>query len=73
VQIGRSSFVPEHRFLTVDEAFAVGVAFRDRHPWRVRLLSRVLGVDLRSDPGMWEFVDGRPFVALRPALANEGS
>lgn len=72
VQIGRTSFVPEHRFLTGAEAFAVGTEFRHRHPWRVRLISRVLGVDLRSDTGMREFIDGRPFVALRPAGPSAG-
>jgi len=67
VQVGRESFVPHHRFLTPAEAFAVGVAFRHLHPWRVRLISRVLGVDLGSEAGIREFVDSRPFVALRPA------
>jgi len=67
VQIGRTSFVPEHRFLTDQESFAVGAEFVHRHPWRVRLIGRVLGVDLRSEAGMREFIDGRPFVALRPA------
>jgi hypothetical protein len=43
VQIGRESFVPQHRFLTDEEAFAVGVEFRRRHPWRVRMIRRVLG------------------------------
>ena len=32
-QIGRESFVPEQRFLTEDEAFAVGIEFRREHPW----------------------------------------
>lgn len=67
VQIGRTSFVPQHRFLTSGEAVAVGVEFRRRHPWRCRLISRVLGVDLCSEAGIREFVDGRPFVALRPS------
>lgn len=71
VQIGRDSFVPRHRFLSADEAFAVGVTFRRQHPWRVRLIKPVLGVDLRSDSAMREFISTRPFVALRPAEPGE--
>jgi deazaflavin-dependent oxidoreductase (nitroreductase family) len=66
VQVGRTSFVPQHRFLTDEEAFAVGADFRRRHPWRVRLLSRVLAADLRSDAGIRDFVATRPCVALQP-------
>jgi deazaflavin-dependent oxidoreductase (nitroreductase family) len=75
VQIGRTTFVPQHRFLTEEEAFAVGTEFRHRHPWRVRLISSVLGVDLHSDAGIREFVGTRPFVALRPArsVVNGGT
>lgn len=72
VQIGRTTFVPQHRFLTDQEAFVVGADFRHRHPWRVRLISRVLGVDLHSDAGIRDFIDTRPFVALRPATASVG-
>jgi deazaflavin-dependent oxidoreductase (nitroreductase family) len=72
VQIGRTSFPPQHRFLTSGEAFAVAAEFRQRHPWRVRLISRVLGVDLRSEAGIREFIGGRPFVALRPAGPTSG-
>jgi len=67
VQVGGTSFVPEHRFLTQEEAFAVGVRFRRRHPWRVRMVRGVLGVDLRSDAAMREFLATRPLVGLRPA------
>jgi deazaflavin-dependent oxidoreductase (nitroreductase family) len=67
VQIGREAFVPQHRFLSEDEAIAVGEAFRRRHPWRLRLIGRVLGLDdLRSGAAIREFVRTRPFVALRP-------
>ena len=67
VQIGRESFVPEQRFLTEDEAFAVTVAFHRQHPWRVRFAVKVLGWDdLRSDAAVREFVHSRPFVAFRP-------
>ena len=68
VRIGRDSFVPEHRFLTEDEAVAVVTDFRRRHPWRVRLASAILGRgDLRSDAVVRRFVHERPFVSLRPA------
>ena len=69
VQIGRDSFVPQHRFLADTEALAVGDDFRRRHPYRVRLIRRALGVDLRSDDAMREFISTRPFVALRPATS----
>ena len=70
VQIGRESFAPAHRFLSDEEAFAVCLEFRRRHPWRVPIIRRVLGVDLRSDTAIREFVSTRPFVALRPAAPS---
>jgi deazaflavin-dependent oxidoreductase (nitroreductase family) len=70
VRIGRERFVPEHRFLAEDEAVAVVVAFRHRHPRRIRLASAILGWgDLRSDAVVREFVQGHPFVALHPTRA----
>jgi deazaflavin-dependent oxidoreductase (nitroreductase family) len=67
VQIGRESFVPQHRFLTDDEAVAVVIDFRRRHPWRVRLASAILGWgDLHSDDAVRRFVHEHPFVSLRP-------
>jgi deazaflavin-dependent oxidoreductase (nitroreductase family) len=68
VRIGRESFTPEQRFLTEDESFAVAVEFRRRHPWRLRLLTWILGWgDLRSDVAVRDFVHTRPFVSFRPA------
>jgi len=68
VRIGRDGFIPEHRFLGEDEAVLVGIDFREHHPRRLWLLSRVLGWgDLRRDDMLREFVRGHPFVALRPA------
>jgi deazaflavin-dependent oxidoreductase (nitroreductase family) len=68
VQIGSDSFVPEHRFMDEDEAIDVARAFRRRHPWRLRLVSTILGWgDLRSDAALRRFVSRHPFVALRPA------
>jgi deazaflavin-dependent oxidoreductase (nitroreductase family) len=59
--------VPEHRFLSDDEAFATSVAFRRRHPRRMRLISTILGWgDLRRDDAVRTFVTGHPFIAFRP-------
>ena len=66
VRIGRHSYVPQHRFLTDEEACTVGVSFRRRHPVRLRMIKLAFGVDLRSDDVLREFVRTRPFVALRP-------
>jgi len=72
IRIGRETYVPEQRFLSEDEAVAVGIEFRRRHSRRLRLLSRILGCgDLGSDPAMNEFVRTRPFVSFRPA-SGEG-
>jgi deazaflavin-dependent oxidoreductase (nitroreductase family) len=66
--LGRETFKPEHRFLTEDEAYEVGVQFRREHPRRLKLLSTILGWgDLRDDAHVREFVRAHPFVALRPA------
>ena len=63
VRIGADSFVPEQRFLTDDESFAVAAEFRGRHPWRLRLFSWVLGWDdLRSDTALHRV---RPHAAVR--------
>jgi deazaflavin-dependent oxidoreductase (nitroreductase family) len=68
VQIGRESFTPQQRFLSEDESLAVVDEFGRRHPWRLRLVTSVLGWgDLRSDTAAREFVSTRPFVSLRPA------
>ena len=68
VQIGRESFTPEQRFLSEDESFAVAVEFRRQHPWRLRVLTWILGWDdLRSDAAVRDFVRSRPFVSFRPA------
>src|SRR5204862_413104 len=67
VQIAGETYRPQQRFLTDDEAFAVGAQFRRRHPYRLRLMSRVLGWDdLRSDVALRDFVHTHPFIALRP-------
>jgi deazaflavin-dependent oxidoreductase (nitroreductase family) len=67
LRIGRDRFAPQHRFLTDDEAFAAGVAFRARHPYRMRLISTILGWgDLRRDDAVGAFVKAHPFVAFRP-------
>jgi deazaflavin-dependent oxidoreductase (nitroreductase family) len=73
VRISRDSYIPQQRFLTADESFAVAKDFRRRHPWRLRLISRVLGLaDLGSDAAVREFVSTRPVVAFRPAPEPKG-
>jgi hypothetical protein len=67
VRVGRDRFVPLHRLLTDDEACSVGVAFRQAHPWRLRLIGTTLGWgDLRTDEAVRRFVQRHPFVGLRP-------
>jgi deazaflavin-dependent oxidoreductase (nitroreductase family) len=70
IQIGRDTYVPEQHFLSEDEAVALAVAFRRRHPHRWRLFATILGWgDLASDEAVREFVRSRPFVSFRPAKA----
>ena len=67
VRIGRERFLPEHRFLSDEEAFSAAISFRERHPHRLRLLSTVLGWgDPRRDETVRRIVEQHPFVALRP-------
>ena len=71
IQIGRDSYVPEQHFLSEDEAVAVVVEFRRRHPHRLRLFATILGwSDLASDEAVREFVRSRPFVVFRPRQAS---
>jgi deazaflavin-dependent oxidoreductase (nitroreductase family) len=68
IQIGRERYVPVQRFLSKDEAVAVAIEFRDRHPRRLRLFATILGWgDLSGEMAVREFVRDRPFVAFRPA------
>ena len=67
VRIGRETFKPEQRFLSEDECMEVIVNFRRKHPWRLRLISAVLGWnDFSSDASTRDFVRTHPFIALRP-------
>ena len=68
MKLGRESFTPEQRFLSEDEAFQVGLQFRREHPYRMRLISRILGWgDMRDDAQIRQFVREHPFIAFRPA------
>jgi deazaflavin-dependent oxidoreductase (nitroreductase family) len=72
IQTGRESYIPEQRFLSQDEAVAVGLEFRHRHPARLRLFAAILGWgDLSTEPAMRELVRNRPFVSFRPAERAE--
>ena len=67
VKIDRSSFTPVQRFLDDEEALKVLLGFRGAHPYRVRLISRILGWgDLDDDETVREFIRTHPFVAFRP-------
>lgn len=68
IQIGRERYLPEQRFLSEDEAVAVAIEFRNRHPWRLRLFATILGWgDLSTEAAVRELVRGRPFILFRPA------
>lgn len=70
IQIGRDTYLPEQHFLSEDEAVAVALEFRRRHPWRLRLFAVILSWgDLSTEPAMRDFVRSRPFVSFRPAPA----
>ena len=70
IQIGRETYMPQQHFLSEDEAVAVALEFRRRHPHRLRLFATILGWgDLGSDKAVREFVRTRPFVSFRPAEA----
>ena len=71
VRLGRESFIPQHRFLSEEEAFAVVVQFRREHPRRVWLISTILGWgDLRDDTAVRGFIQTHPFLAFRPATTS---
>jgi deazaflavin-dependent oxidoreductase (nitroreductase family) len=71
VEVGRECYTPQHRFLSEDESVAVARDFVLRHPYRVRLATRILGwPDLHSETVLREFVGSHPFVALWPADAD---
>lgn len=70
IQIGRDTYVPQQHFLSEDEAVAVALEFRRRHPHRLRLIATILGWgDLSSDAAVRELVRNRPFVSFRPTEA----
>jgi deazaflavin-dependent oxidoreductase (nitroreductase family) len=71
VRTGRMGYVPEQRFLTVDEAREAAIEFSRRHPWETRLVSRVLpaidaAVPKHSDSDPVDLLASLPMVALRP-------
>jgi deazaflavin-dependent oxidoreductase (nitroreductase family) len=71
IQIGPETYVPHQRFLSEDEALAVAIGFRERHPHRLRLVGAVLGWgDLSTDSTLRELVRSRPFIAFAPADAR---
>jgi deazaflavin-dependent oxidoreductase (nitroreductase family) len=72
VQLGQQSFIPEHRFLSEEEALDVVHYFRSHHPARLWLASRALGWgDLRSDDAARDFLRSHPLVAFRPSSRSD--
>jgi hypothetical protein len=68
VEVGGTAYAPQHRFLSEDESVAVASDFVRRHPYRLRLATRILDwPDLRSAEVLHEFARTHPFVALWPA------
>jgi deazaflavin-dependent oxidoreductase (nitroreductase family) len=68
IQVRRESYIPEQRFLSEDEAVAVALEFRRRHPARLRLFATILGWgDLSTETAVRAFVRTRPFASFRPA------
>jgi hypothetical protein len=64
--------VPEQRLLSEEEeAFDVCRQFRGDHPYRMRLISRILGWgDLREDAQICQFVHQHPFIGFRPTTGS---
>jgi deazaflavin-dependent oxidoreductase (nitroreductase family) len=74
VQIGREEFTPQQRFLSEPESMEVVAECLDKHPWRFRFAAFILGWgDLRVESIAHDFVQIRPFVAFRPALAPKAA
>lgn len=71
VEVGREHYTPQHRFLSEAESVAVASEFVRRHPYRLRLATRILDwPDLRSETVLRDFVRSHPFVALRPVTTR---
>ena len=68
VEVGREHYTPQHRFLSETESVALARDFVRRHPYRVRVATRILDwPDLHSETILRDWVRTHPFVALRPA------
>ncbi len=71
VEVGREHYTPQHRFLSEAESVAVASDFVARHPYRLRVATRILDwPDLHSETVLRDFVHSHPFVALRPVNTN---
>ncbi len=71
VQTGRSSYVPEQRLLTPDQAKDAAGRFCHEHPLEAKLVHRVLpaiGADIPRDPDAdpADLLASLPMVAFRP-------
>jgi len=71
VEVGREHYTPQHRFLSEDESVTVASDFVRRHPYRLRVATRILDwPDLHSETVLRDFVRTHPFVALWPASTD---
>lgn len=71
IRTGRLDYVPEQRFLTVDEARKAAERFCREHPMEARLVPRVLpsigaAIPIDSDLSPAELLATLPMVAFRP-------
>jgi deazaflavin-dependent oxidoreductase (nitroreductase family) len=74
VRVGHETYVPEQRFLAESEACEAARRFRAAHPYRLRLMSWIMGWgDLTDDENVRAFVGTHPFIAFRPAEAKRSA
>lgn len=69
VRTGKMDYIPEHRFLTPEEASAAAAEFCRLHPWEARLAPRVLpaiGAVTTDSPDPVRMLASLPMVAFRP-------
>lgn len=69
VRTGRMDYVPEHRFLTEEEASHAAARFCRDHPWEAKLAPRVLPAIGAAAPGSSDpvaMLASLPMVGFRP-------
>ena len=69
VRTGRLDYRPEQRFLDDEGRQQVAIEFARRHPWEIKLISRMFPAIGAGDPGVMSSVEALgslPMVAFRP-------